>query len=70
MMRKPRPEDHGNAPQPCPNCDAYTDSVRRRHMHTAYVDDEMNYVTCCWECFDIIEDYWDEQWDDYNSGRL
>jgi len=63
-------QDDGNDLQPCPRCGLYTDSVIRRHRHTAYVEDEMNYVTCCWECFDIEEDYWDEQWNDYYGGLM
>ena len=42
----------------------------RRRQNTAYVKDEMNYVTCCGECFQGIQEYWQERWDEYWSSVL
>ena len=45
------------------------DEIERRHMSTAYAPprDEENYCEVCLECFDEIEGYWKERWDEYYS---
>lgn len=49
---------------PCPN-----EGVTRR-QNTAYVDNKMNWVTMCDDCFKFNEEHWDEMWTEYYSGRL
>ena len=54
----------------CSGCNRFKLTIERRRQNTMYEDDESNYVTCCAECFEEIEAYWQERWDEYNSGRL
>ena len=54
----------------CPGCKRFTSTIERRRQNTLYPDDESNHVTCCSECFDEVQAYWEERWDEYNSGRL
>lgn len=55
----------------CPYCNKwFTKGLKRRRQSTAYVDEESNYITCCKMCFDDIELYWKERWEEYWSGRL
>ncbi len=39
--------------------------VRKRRQHTAYVDDDRNWVIICDECNVENEKYWKEQWAEY-----
>ena len=54
----------------CQGCNRFRGTIERRRQNTMYEDDESNYVTCCAECFEEIEAYWQERWDEYYSGRL
>ena len=54
----------------CPCCEKEADEIERRRMNTAYVDDDSNWMISCLPCFDEMEEYWQERWDDYNRGRL
>jgi hypothetical protein len=54
----------------CPNCHRLVITVQRRHMSTCYHDEASNYVTCCWECFLEIEEYWQERWADHWAGVM
>ncbi len=53
----------------CGYCDTVK-PVSVQRQNTQYVDDSENYIVCCDECFEWIEEAWAEQWADYNSGRL
>ena len=44
--------------------------AKRRRQSTAYVNDELNFVIACDDCFKEIEEYWMERWDDYWSSVL
>jgi len=46
----------------CPHCERESDTVERRRQNTSYVDDELNYITCCLECFEEVQEYWTEMW--------
>lgn len=50
--------------------DAWKLSVRRRRQNTSYENERRNWVTCCKDCFEEIEEQWADQWADYYSGRL
>ena len=54
----------------CPGCGRWFKYPRRRRQSTQYHDEESNYVTCCSDCFEEVEEYWAELWDEYYSGRL
>ncbi len=43
---------------------------KRRRQNTAYSDDERNWVTACDDCMVIIQERWDDMWDDYYGGLL
>ena len=40
-----------------------------RQMLSNYIDERRNWNTLCDECYDEIQDYWREMWQDYYSGR-
>jgi hypothetical protein len=50
----------------CQYCNHYFKYPKRRRMNTAYVDEESNYIISCLDCFDKIEDYWTERWEELN----
>ena len=45
-------------------------NVIRRRQNTQYIQEESNWVTCCDECFEEVEEYWAERWAEYYNGRL
>jgi len=47
-----------------------TNDVRRRRQNTAYVEAEQNYITCCAECFERVEEEWRERWDEYYANCM
>lgn len=53
----------------CPRCQRWLcRGVKRRRQNTAYQDEESNYITVCRECFDEVEEYWDERWKEYHNS--
>lgn len=54
----------------CPMCNRWFVYPKRRQMNTQYEDEESNYIKVCKDCFEDVESYWQERWDEYNSGRL
>ena len=54
----------------CGMCNRWFVYPKRRRMNTMYENEESNYCNVCEVCFEEIEDYWKELWDEYNSGRL
>jgi len=40
---------------------------KRRRQHTFYVEDELNWVFMCDDCFEENEEYWNERWNEYYS---
>lgn len=43
---------------------------KRRRLNTAYVDEELNYMTSCLDCYREIVEYYKERWADYYHGLL
>lgn len=55
----------------CPKCGRwFRFDIERRRQNTAYVEEEANFVTCCAECFEEIEELWAYMWKEYNAMRL
>lgn len=54
----------------CGICGRWFVYPKRRHMNTMYINEESNYCKVCANCFEEIEEYWQDLWDDYNSSRL
>ena len=54
----------------CQECRKWLCYPKRCRQSTMYQDDESNYVTCCADCFEKIEEYWVERWEEYWSSRL
>jgi hypothetical protein len=54
----------------CGMCGRYFVYPKRRHMSTMYENEESNYITVCADCFEEVEEYWQERWDEYYSERL
>ena len=54
----------------CADCGAEKD-VYLENSRTFYDDDAQNKpIPLCPNCADRHHEYWDEMWDDYNSGVL
>ncbi|MGL4572658.1 MAG: hypothetical protein ACRCVJ_16515 [Clostridium sp.] len=53
----------------CPHCGKYFRYPKRRMTNSNYEDKESNYTYECKECFDRTIEYFQNMWDDYNSGR-
>ena len=49
----------------CPVCKNMKPDVEKRRIPTAYVDDERNFTTSCYNCYEEICDYWHEMNQDY-----
>jgi hypothetical protein len=49
----------------CPNCEQESDTVGRRRLNTAFVDDELNHEYSCLDCFQEHCAYYKERWEDY-----
>ncbi|AMS01147.1 Zn finger protein [Bacillus phage AR9] len=43
--------------------------AKRRRTNTNYMDDGKNFVVECNNCFTLTEEYWEEQWEIYQSLR-
>lgn len=54
----------------CEMCNHWFVYPKRRRMNTRYEDDKLNYCKVCACCYEQIDVYWEERWDEYNSGRL
>lgn len=50
----------------CERCEVSDETVIRRRLNTAFVDEEKNYSTLCQSCYDEECAYWQERWNDYN----
>jgi len=53
----------------CWHCGRWFVYPKRRRMSSDYSDEESNYCTECSDCNEQTERYWENMWDDYNSGR-
>jgi hypothetical protein len=51
----------------CPPCEKLFHYPKRRRLCTQYSKEEDNWVTCCEEQFNEINDYYKERWQDYWS---
>jgi|GEM_PF-5067377 len=63
-------ESSETLPTTCPICGAVSDAIAKRRRNAAYLDDKENWLVSCQGCFDRDWDRLQEDWDDYNSGRL
>lgn len=45
-------------------------SIKRRRQNTSYMDEESNYIVCCKSCFENIESYWDERWQELHKEQM
>ena len=57
-------------PLKCDCCGTRSYKVINYHQRTCYTNEADNYVNCCPECKIENDAYWDERWEEYNSGRL
>lgn len=58
-------------PHECQRCGKIDPTdVARRHQNTRYVNEESNYATFCSDCQKEVDEYWDELWAEYYTGRL
>ena len=54
----------------CPCCERLSDTVEVRLRNTAYVDERLNTLESCLECYGFDCDYFSELWSDYFNSRL
>lgn len=59
-----------NNPNICPRCERWRRDIECRRQNTAYLDDEANYITVCMDCYEEIQDYWEERWREYWASVL
>ena len=54
----------------CPCCDRMSRKVQTWRRNTQYVNDELNWVRCCPECFEHDWEVFQDLWDEYNRDRF
>lgn len=54
----------------CPCCERLRRDVKRRARNTSYVDDELNWLVSCLDCYQEDYEYYAELWRDYYHSRL
>jgi len=50
-------------------CQSLSFTLKYRRQNTQYVDDRSNWVKSCKPCFEEIEQYNQERWDEYYASR-
>jgi len=53
----------------CPCCNQQAFDVRKRRRNTAYLDELLNWIICCGECFERDNEYYAERWAEYYGSR-
>ena len=55
----------------CPCCRRWFQyNVKKRRQNTQYVEDSKNYITCCKKCFNEMEMYWDNIWNEFYEDPI
>lgn len=54
----------------CPCCERDMPDVERRHRNTAYVEEELNWLESCNECFQADWEHFADMWREYYGSRL
>lgn len=52
----------------CGCCGRSREDIKRQRMNCQYHDEESNWITCCQDCFEEIQRYWDDMWREYYAG--
>ena len=47
-----------------------TNNGIRRRCNTKYIDDELNYMVLCDDCFESVQAYWADMWSDYYADCM
>lgn len=53
----------------CPCCLRHSADVACRVRNSAYVDDSLNYLTSCGDCYREDTEHLQDLWDEYNNSR-
>lgn len=53
----------------CPYCEKQCEDIARRRLNTRYGDEESNWITSCYSCWEERIDHYNELWDEYRSGQ-
>lgn len=53
----------------CGRCKHENPSVWIRRTNTAYVEEKLNWVLECDECFEETEEHWNMMWEEHGYGR-
>lgn len=55
----------------CPVCQGRViGGIVEWHRNTAYCDDESNYLTCCFTCITLDDEYYEEMWKEYYLSQV
>lgn len=52
----------------CSRCKTEKESTWIRRTNTAYVEEKLNWVLECDECYEQTEEYWEMMWRDFGNG--
>lgn len=52
----------------CEQCEKEHESVWIRRTNTAYVEEKLNWVLECDECYEQTEEYWEMMWEEHGHG--
>lgn len=52
----------------CGRCEQEKESTWIRRTNTAYVEEQLNYVLECDECYAETEEHWEMMWRDFGNG--
>jgi hypothetical protein len=53
----------------CDKCDRFFVYPKTRRQNTAYVQEELNFIHCCADCFEDVEEQWADLWANHGYGR-
>lgn len=54
----------------CPSCERFSRTIETRHQYTSFTIDEVNYITCCEECFNDVQTEWEYRWKEYYADTM
>lgn len=69
MLKKMISGLRGLLPRRCPCCERLRYDVKRRLRNTAFLDDELNWLDSCLDCYQDDYEYYADLWHDYYHSR-
>jgi hypothetical protein len=56
--------------QRCRYCGRLATDIDSRRMHCCYQDPHSNFITCCGDCFELVQADWRDLWEDYYAAVM